>query len=190
MAQTPVEMTKDLTLTLIKTGRLSADVMQDTLQKTYTTLIALKVREEMATTTGAPVSETSPMDWRKSITKPAVTCLECGQSFKQLSLRHLMMHGLNGRSYRAKYGIPRTQPLAAKTTTARRQQVIRETRPWEKTLMYLKGQEHNGHVSPEPEAKVRRDETEEPSVAAPAQPKRQRNTTQKKQSARKKSSQG
>src|SRR4029450_4164006 len=47
-----------------------------------------------------------PANWRKSIAKHTVTCLECGQSLKQLSVRHLKEHGLDGRSYRVKYGIP------------------------------------------------------------------------------------
>ncbi len=45
------------------------------------------------------------------------SCLACGASFKQLSGRHLKEHGLDGKAYRVKYGIPRAQPLAAKETT-------------------------------------------------------------------------
>jgi hypothetical protein len=96
---------------------------------------------------------------------------------------------LDTHSYRAKYGIPRTQPLAAKTTTARRREVAQETRPWEKTSTFLKGQAHNGHAAPEPEAKVQRDEAKEPTATASAQPKRQGKTTPKK-TARKQTSAG
>ena len=107
MTQSLLEIAKDLTHTLIETGRLSAEDMQDTLQSTYAMLATLKAQEESGTTT-MPVAEASPVDWRKSITRHAVTCLECGETFRQLSIRHLGMHGLDTRSYRVKYGIPRT----------------------------------------------------------------------------------
>jgi predicted transcriptional regulator len=74
-------------------------------------------------------------------------CLECGQSLKQLSVRHLKEHGLDGHSYRAKYGIPRTQALAAKETTLKRKEIVQRSRPWEKALTYVKAQEKAQNVS-------------------------------------------
>ena len=160
--------------------------MQDTLQKTHATLTALKAQEESGVPTSAPASRPAPVDWRKSITQHAVTCLECGQSFKQLPSRHLGTHGLDSRSYRTKYGIPYTQSLAARDTTQRRRQVVQEVRPWEKKLTYRKGQAQNGTASPEPEAETVHEAVEEPDTGVPAQPKRQRKTTPKK-TARKQS---
>jgi predicted transcriptional regulator len=163
--------------------------VQDAIRQTHASLAALKAQEEMGTSVVASVTETPPVDWRKSITKHAVTCLECGQSFKQLSMRHLVMHGLDGRSYRAKYGIPRTQALAAKTTTARRRELVQGIRPWEQTPTFLKGQAHNGHAAPEPEAEPVHEEIEVPAAAAPV-PKRARKTTPRKKTARKPGSEG
>jgi predicted transcriptional regulator len=165
MAQTLLEMTKDLTRTLVETGMLSAEDVPDALQKTYATLTALKAQEETGTTSTVSVAQSAPVDWRKSITKHAVTCLDCGHAFKQLSIRHLRTHGLDARSYRTKYDIPRSQPLAARETTVRRRQIVRETRPWEKAPTFRKGQEQK--------------ETEAPSAAAPP-PNRQRKTSPKK----------
>ena len=108
---------------------------------------------------------------------------------KQLSIHHLGIHGLDGRSYRMKYAIPPTQPLAARSTTDRRRQVVRQTRPWEKAPAYRKGQARNGHPAPEPEAETVPEETHAASAEASAQPKQQRKTSPKK-NARKKSSQG
>lgn len=189
MAQSLLEIAKDLTLTLVEAGRLSSEDMQDSLQRTHATLTALKVQEEFGTTTATPVAKTPAVNWRKSITKHAVACLECGQSFKQLSLRHLQEHGLDSRSYRTKYGIPRAQPLAAKTTTARRKQIAQERRPWENAPTFRKGQERDGHTSPKPEADTSSAETEAPTAEAPASPKRERKTTPKK-TTRKKRSEG
>jgi predicted transcriptional regulator len=138
MSESLLEIAKELTLALIETGNVPPDDMQDTLQKTYATLAALKAQEE--TGSGA-VKTQEPVDWRKSITRHAITCLECGASFKQLSVRHLRHHGLDGRSYREKYGIPGTQPLAALETTAKRRQIVAAVKPWEKSPTYMKGQE-------------------------------------------------
>jgi predicted transcriptional regulator len=139
MAQSVLEMAKDLTTALIQAGQLQPEDMQDVLQQTYANLSAMKAQEMMASTHPTEASP-EPIDWRKSITRHAITCLVCGQTFKQLSIRHLRQHDLDGRSYRLKYGIPRTQPLAARATTARRQQVAQDIRPWEKTPRYMEAQ--------------------------------------------------
>ena len=88
-----------------------------------------------------PVAPAEPIHWKKSITKHMVTCLECRASFKQLSVRHLKEHALDGRSYRVKYGIPRTQALAAKETTLQRKEIVQRSRPWEKAPTFMKAQE-------------------------------------------------
>jgi predicted transcriptional regulator len=186
MEQTLLEMAKDLTRSLVETGKLSAEDMQRTLQQAYATLSTLKAQEEAGTTSiPMPASTSTAVDWRKSITRQAVTCLECGQSWKQLTIRHLMTHGLDTRSYRSKYGIPRTQPLTARDTTRRRQQLVQTVRPWEKAPAYLKAQTRDGHASPEPEAAAVYEEAEEMGAEAPVQPKQQRKTSPN-QSARKK----
>ena len=188
MSQSVLEMAKELSLALIGTGNVPAEDMQDTLQKTHSTLLTLKAQEEFGTATAPSVVSRTAADWRKSITKQAVTCLECGKTFKQLSTRHLMMHGLDGRSYRAKYGIPRTQSLAAKTTSARRRAVVQAVRPWEKTPTFRKGQERDGKA-PAEEALAASEAAKASAAAAPATVKRARKTASKK-TARKKSSNG
>jgi predicted transcriptional regulator len=143
MSQTLLEMAKDLVLAQIEAHRLSPGEMHESLQHTYSSLLALKAQEDSnGSIPGAtPETPAAPLNWRKSITKHHVTCLACGASFKQLSVRHLRVHGLDGRSYRAKYGMPRTQALSAKETTVRRKEIVQESRPWEKAPTYLKGQE-------------------------------------------------
>ena len=140
MPQSALEIAKELTLALIETGNVPPEDMQDTLQRTHATLTALKAQEAAGTTTALPAVETA-VNWRKSITRHAITCLECGRTCKQLSVMHLRHHDLDGRSYRNKYGIPRTQPLAAKATTTLRRQIAAEVRPWEKAPPYIKAQE-------------------------------------------------
>ncbi len=137
---TVLEMAKDLVAAQIQAGGLEREAMQQHLADTHDNLLALKRREQSGEPTAAapPLAQPpKPSGWRQSITQHAVTCLECGSVHKQLTIRHFRQHDLTARSYRAKYGIPKNVPLAAKATTARRRQVVQETRPWEKTPRYL-----------------------------------------------------
>ncbi len=145
MPQSALEMVKDLMIAQIAAGGLSPDSVQDAIQQTYRSLVALKTREETGAT--SPVETPQPVDWRKSISRLTITCLECGATSKQLSGRHLQEHGLDARSYRAKYGIPRTQALAARETTALRRKITQQVRPWEKTPRFLKAQEEQAAVA-------------------------------------------
>jgi predicted transcriptional regulator len=146
MAQTILEMAKDLVLAQIEVKALLPEEMLQVLRRTHAELLALKAAEEAgATEPGQVTAETlAPGDWRSSITRHTIVCLECGAAFKQLSVLHLREHGLDARSYRAKYGIPRTQPLSAKATAAKRRQIVRRTRPWEKAPTY-----RAAHATPE-----------------------------------------
>jgi predicted transcriptional regulator len=143
MSQTLLEMAKDLVLAQIQAKTLPPEDMHTALQQTYATLQALKAQEDAngSITVVTPKTPPERVNWRKSITKHVVTCLECGASFKQLSVRHLKEHGLDGKAYRIKYGIPRTQPLAAKEITSRRKAIVQRSRPWEKAPTFVKAQE-------------------------------------------------
>ena len=143
MSQSLLEMAKDLVLAQIEAHRLSPDEMHAALQHTYSSLLALQAQEESngIVAVATPETPAAPVHWRKSITKHTVTCLACGQSFKQLSVRHLREHGLDGQSYRVQYGIPPRQPLSARAVTAIRKEIVQRSRPWEKAPTYLKAQE-------------------------------------------------
>jgi predicted transcriptional regulator len=143
MSQTLLEMAKDLVMAQIAAHNLPPEDMHTALQQTYVSLHALKAQEDANGNVAlvTPVTPPERVNWKKSITKHTVTCLECGASFKQLSVRHLKEHGLDGRSYRVKYGIPRIQPLSAKETTSRRKAIVQRSRPWEKAPTFLKAQE-------------------------------------------------
>ena len=142
MPQTLLEMAKDLVLAQIAAHNLPPEEMHQALQHTYARLQALKAQEDAngGVAVVAPATPAEPVNWRKSITKHTVICLECRASFKQLSVRHLQEHGLDGRSYREKYRIPRSQPLAAKEVTAKRQEIVQRSRPWEKAPTFVKAQ--------------------------------------------------
>ena len=138
-----LEITTDLVLAQIQAGNISPEEVSNAIRRIYQNLLTLKSREEAGLTVPAPGAETprAPPDWRQSITRQTITCLECGAILKQLNGHHLRIHGLNARTYRDKYGIPHSQPLAARATTAKRRQIVAAVKPWEKSPTYRKGQE-------------------------------------------------
>ncbi|PON15377.1 hypothetical protein C2W62_24145 [Candidatus Entotheonella serta] len=131
---TLTQMAKDLVMQHIAVGQLMPEQMPETLKSTFETLQQLQQSEmgpgETAAETGASESQVLA-DWQKSINKHSVRCLECGETFKQLSSRHLRIHDLDAKSYRQKHSIPSTQSLSAKAATARRREIAQQLRPWE-----------------------------------------------------------
>ncbi len=133
MSSLVIKMATDLVVAQTHAQQLTPDEARELLLSTHATLLALQ-SQEVVSTSGAPSQEASAAarpDWRASILRHAITCLECGATFKQLSARHLRTHDLDPRSYRAKYGIPRTQALSARAITAHRRQLAHRIRPWE-----------------------------------------------------------
>jgi predicted transcriptional regulator len=141
MPQSVLEMTKDLVSAEIQIGRLSPEDMDSAMRRIYQSLQTLKSREESESPMPAAGTAPALVDWPQSITRHNITCLECGAQFRQLAGRHLRLHGLDAPAYRAKFGIPETQPLSARATAAKRRQITAEVKPWEKTPNYKKSQE-------------------------------------------------
>ena len=143
MAQPLTEMAKDLTLALIENKLLAPEDMQQQLSKTHASLLELKAHEDdilrgEVGKEGEAESRPQVTNWKKSIKKHSVECLVCGETFKQLSAKHLRQHDLDPRTYRKQFSIPRTQPLSAKETTATRRRIVQVIRPWEKTPAYMR----------------------------------------------------
>lgn len=174
MAQSLIEMAKDLVLALVQAGRVSPEQMPSLIGATHQQLLSLQVIEQ----SGPAPTLTPAVDWKQSITKHTVHCLECGLLFKQLSTRHLRQHDLDSRSYRRKYGIPPTQSLSTKAATARRKEIMRQNRAWEKSPVYRKTQGQNGEgveaapVAPPPPARAKRKTSAKTKAKRPVARKR------------------
>ncbi len=112
MPQSLLEMAKDLVQAMIQAGTLAPEDMQQELQKTHASLRGLKAQEEAGGGNDAlaellsEAAGAGPVDWKKSTKKYTVDCLECGTSFKQLSVRHLKQHDLDPRPTGASMGSP------------------------------------------------------------------------------------
>jgi len=68
----------------------------------------------------------------KQLSEKAVTCLECGKSFKLLTRRHLLSHNLTAEEYREKWGYPKDMPLVCKSLQRERRKKMKDMKLWEK----------------------------------------------------------
>ena len=110
-------------------NNMSAEEVTTALQMTFKALRDLQTAEAKTDAdpqTAEEAGTTIDIDPKKSILKNKIICLECGESFKSLSPKHLRSHGLDGRSYRKKYGFPLRQALCAKSITERRKKAGKE----------------------------------------------------------------
>jgi len=77
------------------------------------------------------------IDPRKSIKEKSITCLECGKVTKTLTKRHLALHGLDGASYREKYGLKKGTPLTCKELQRARRAKMNDMKLWERRVQAL-----------------------------------------------------
>ncbi|HYA41128.1 MAG TPA: MucR family transcriptional regulator [Syntrophobacteraceae bacterium] len=81
-----------------------------------------------------PAQALSPKD---SIRKDKVICLECGVEMKQLTQKHLAVHGMSPTEYKKKYGFPMKTSLAAKSVSRARSRAMKKKGLPEKLKLYL-----------------------------------------------------
>ena len=74
--------------------------------------------------------EGSANDPRKSVKEKSITCLECGKSFKILTRRHLVSHGLDAVTYREKWGFKKDMPLVCKSLQRDRRKKMKDMKLW------------------------------------------------------------
>jgi predicted transcriptional regulator len=130
MSKSLVEMAADIVKAQCTSTSMSAEDISSSLQNTFTVLQSLQANEVSAEviTGGEEQKEDNAVEVapEKSILRNKIVCLECGQSFKLLSPKHLASHGLTGKEYRKKYGFPLRQPLCAKALSERRKKAGKE----------------------------------------------------------------
>ena len=122
MAKSLIELCADIVAAQARYTTLSQEEIAESLQQVFQALQDIE-RSEQKTDIETPLSH----DPLSSIQRHQVVCLECGKSFKLLANRHLALHGLTPRQYKQKHGIPMTQPLSARTLSAKRRRVARES---------------------------------------------------------------
>ena len=110
-------------------ARAQAEVrpMTATEVASYVAEVTQALESAMQDTPAKPV-----IDPRNSIGESYVTCLECGKKFKVMTIRHLRLHGLTAKGYKAKWGIKKDVSLAAKSLVRMRRKKMQEMRLWER----------------------------------------------------------
>lgn len=73
-----------------------------------------------------------PGDPKKAIKEKSISCMECGKSFKVITKKHLMSHGLTPEEYKEKHGLKKNTPLVCKSLQRDRRKKMKDMRLWEK----------------------------------------------------------
>jgi predicted transcriptional regulator len=125
---TITEMAKEIVAAHVSTTPMTKDELLKELSEVHAVLSALEKGEAVAVPRAAEVvvseEEAAPaVSQRKAFGKNQVICMICGKGMKTLA-RHLgTAHGMKPSEYRKQFGIPRTQPLAAKAYSESRRQM-------------------------------------------------------------------
>ena len=80
-------------------------------------------------------AEVPVADPKRSIKEKSIVCLECGKTFKVITKKHLILHGLDAVSYRAKWGLKKGTPLTCKELQRARRQKMKDMKLWEKRAL-------------------------------------------------------
>lgn len=130
MAKTLVEMAAEIVQAQAGVARMSHDEIEMCLSKTFDALRCINAIEqggekevEEKVSDELEVLRQNPMD---SIQRNKVIDLETGQEFKIITNRHLKKLGLSVKEYKKKWGIPLSQPLSAKSLTAKRRKLAKD----------------------------------------------------------------
>lgn len=139
MTKSLVEMAAEIISVQASHTRMSPEEIADGIRKIYEALKSIETSERISAAGGIPeeagqipaISEPA-VNPKASIQRSKIICLECGKSFKQISNRHLVTHGLDAKTYRKKYGFPARQSLSARELTSRRRKLAQERQLGEK----------------------------------------------------------
>ncbi len=100
-----------------------------------TSMVKKLVRGIQAIAGEAPVQaaeEDSGIDPAKSVREKTITCCSCGKTFKIITKKHLLSHGLTPAEYREKYDYKKGMPLVCKSLQRDRRKKMKEMELWKK----------------------------------------------------------
>jgi predicted transcriptional regulator len=121
-----VEITSEIVKAQASHATMSADDMTEAIKKVYKALKWVQTQEEKAAKGEAEAGAEAGLSGMESIQRNKVVCLECGKEFRQLSGKHLALHGLAPKDYKKKHGIPPRQSLSARSLSAKRRRIAKE----------------------------------------------------------------
>jgi len=172
MSKKLIEIASELVQSQVSLSSMSASEITSSLRQVFRTLQDLQKAEvgefDIGVTDsaqGTPPEEASKqIKPENSILDNKVICLECGAEMKQLTQKHLAVHGMNPKEYRKKYGFTMRTPLAAKSLIKARSKAAKKRGLPEKLRLFIetRRQEKAAAAAKAPEA---------PSAVAAGKPK-------------------
>lgn len=119
---TLMEMAAKLVEAHASSTPMTTEELLEAIQRVYATLKQVESGE--AAEVPAEEAAKPAISARQSIKKNEVICLICGKGGMKTLTRHLSQsHQMKPGEYRKQFGIPRTQPLAAKDFSAKRKEM-------------------------------------------------------------------
>ncbi|RMD88955.1 MAG: transcriptional regulator [Alphaproteobacteria bacterium] len=125
-----VELTAEIVSAYASNNHFSPTELPDLIKRVHAALASVEAEGESEAEEGslesAPEEPRAPaVPVNASVSDEAITCLECGKSFKTLK-RHLMTeHGLDPESYRQRWHLSKDYPLVAPSYSRRRSQTAK-----------------------------------------------------------------
>ena len=119
MPKTIVEIVSGIVQMQVSSSPMSAADITSSLRQVFSTLQELQRAEsgevELPETPEPALAQAlTPED---SIRENEIICLECGAEMKWLTQKHLIVHNMDQKGYRRKYGFTMQTPLAARSLT-------------------------------------------------------------------------
>ncbi len=129
MTKKLLEIAAEIVQTQAASTRMTSADIASSLRMVFQTLQEIQ-KSEAAGTVLAPqmMPEEAPKTLapQDSIQLDKVICLECGAEMRQLTSKHLVVHGMDQKQYRKKYGFSMRTPLAAKSLTKARSKAAKK----------------------------------------------------------------
>ncbi len=129
------EISADLVQTQVSTSAMSSNEIVESLKKVFNALSSMQKSESV----GSTVETTDAMedqleqteaaeyaDPMSSIQQDKIICLECGAEMRQLTAKHLNLHGISIKEYKKKWGFKLKQSLSAKSLSKARSKAAKK----------------------------------------------------------------
>lgn len=182
MTKKLLEVAADIVQTQASTGHMTSEEIVSSLRNVFKALQDMQRSElegtalELGGMGAEAVSEEIPAekaDPRQSIKEDKVICLECGTEMRQLTGKHLSIHGLTIREYKQKWGFPTGQSLSAKALSRARSKAAKK-RGLPENLVKYQEQRRQKKEAAEAEATAAATAEEKAPAAATTKPGRKK----------------
>ncbi len=94
--------------------------------------LAIAIQKMMSGSVAEEAAPSAQGNPGKFLKEKSISCLECGKSFKIITKKHLMSHGMTPDEYRDKWGYPKDLPLVCKALQRDRRNKMKDMKLWEK----------------------------------------------------------